>query len=484
VKKYELVINRVIDLIRAEMLKEGERLPSVRSMAKQLGFSVTTVLEGYLRLESNGIIRSKPQSGYFVQSQALSIIQDALNPDNADSEGKEPKSQNESVIQYPTHIVNKKIIPLGSPLADMEYFPNKELGMHISQIASTYPEVINNYSVERESESLVDAILKCMMQANCVTPRNEIVVTGGGTQAMMIALKTLCEPGQTVAVESPGYRGFFYLLDFLKLNVYEVPSNSETGLSVEELKKALQKGLKPACLLLSSNFSNPTGALMPDERKRELVKLCEKYDLPIIEDDTFGEVYFTGHRPTPLKALWPEKVIYIGSFTKTLAPGYRVAWIASGQYMADARRYLDITARAIPMVLQMALASFIKDNGLKNHLHNIRQSFEENINTFREKVLAEFPSGTKVANPKGGQFLWVELPQGFDTVNLYSLGQKEGISTSPGILFSSRNYFKNCVRLNCCARKWDEEVEQAIVRLGEMAAVSRAKNNFYYISQK
>ncbi len=471
-KKFELVINRIMDLIRSEMLRDGERLPSVRFMSKQMGVSVATVLEAYLRLEAKGVIKSRPQSGYYLQLQACRNDETSHESENADSAQNGETVRSNSVIEYPTHIISNETVPFGSPLADMRYFPNEALSFHISRIARTYPELINNYSVEKESNELVEVILKWMMNANCVAQKNEVVVTSGGTQALMLALRVLCEPGDTVAVESPGYRGFFYLFDFLKLNAHEIPSDPQDGLSVEALEKDLENGLRPACLLLSSNFSNPTGALMPPERKQALVKLCSKYNLPIIEDDTFGELYFTGQRPIPLKALWPEDIIYVGNFSKILAPGYRVAWLAGGQYTPEIRRYLDITVRATPMLVQMALASFINEGGLKQHLLSIRKQYGENMQLFRNKVLQSFPEGTRATGPKGGQHIWVELPRDHDSVKLYTLGQKDGISTSPGILFSSGNHYKNCLRLNCCARKWDADVEKAIERLGRLVRFS------------
>ncbi len=470
------------------MLEDGERVPSIRSMSKQTGVSIMTVLEGYRRLEDMGLIESRPQSGYYVRPKALrdscpmvrlpEVCQSdiALRTESV----KIPEAVERLVIQT----LKKDVLPLGAGLPAPDYLPNEELSILLARIARTYPNILNQYCFERGHHALLEMISKWMIDAGCITQKDETVITSGATQALMLALRSVTRPGDTVAVESPGYYGFYALLQFFNLNAVEIPCDPQNGLDVDALHTILKDGIRPASVLLSSNYSNPTGALMPDANKETLVKLCYQYNLPIIEDDTYGELTFNSYRPLPLKALAPDIVLYVGSFSKILAPGYRIAWLAGGRHTDDIRRCFGMSVLATPVATQLTLASFLKDGGLKRHLRRLRKRYEENIRLFQTKVARCFPEGTRTCNPQGGHFLWVELPQGHDAVALSVAAVNHRISIAPGVLFSSRQHYRRNFRLNC-AIKWSDEVDNAIERLGELSANSQngTGNNSHAIMQ-
>lgn len=474
-KKYEEIMHRIMDLIMLETLKMGDRLPSIRSMATQMNVSTMTVLDGYLRLENSGLIESRPQSGFYVSPKASYCAHQSPNkmtmmPDTNYAQIEpinKPDIVPEIDQQFAPHFMQNAVFPFGSPQSDPHYFPNKALSYHLARVAHTQPMLINNYDNHNDSEELLDMILKQMNEQKLVAHKSEILITNGGTQAIMLALRALTRPGDTVALESPGYPGFYYLLNFFMLKVLEIPSDPLNGLDVNNLKLVLESGARPACLLLSSNFSNPTGALMPDDQKEILVNLCSRFNLPIIEDDTFGEIYFTSSRPRPLKAFAPSNVIYVGSFSKILAPGFKVGWLAAGPYSAEIQR---ITLSSTPLAVQLTIASFLKDGGMKRHLRQLRKQYNENIRIFRNRVSRYFPEGTQTSNPQGGQYLWIELPENYDSVALFSAAISKGISFIPGIVFSSSHKYLNSLRLNCSAVKWNDNVDKAIKDLGQLAA--------------
>jgi len=476
IKKYEQIVRRIQDFITLGTLKDGERVPSIRSMANQMGVSIMTVLEGYRRLENLGLIESRPQSGYYVRPKALRVPRSLLRlPEVCQSDialRTEAVVLPEAVEQLAIQSLRKDVLPLGAGQPDPDFFPNEGLSIHLARIARNDPRVVNQYCIGRGQHALLEMISKLMINAGCAALEDEVVVTSGATQALMLALRAVTRPGDTVAVESPGYYGFYALLQFFSLNAVEIPCDPQNGLAVDALQTILHDGMRPACLLLSSNYSNPTGALMPDEKKETLVKLCSQYNLPIIEDDTFGELIFNSHRPRPLKALAPNIVLYVGSFSKILAPGYRLAWLAGGRHTDDILRCHGMSVLATPAATQLALASFLKDGGWKRHLRRLRKQYEENVRLFQTKIAEYFPNGTRTSNPQGGHFLWVELPQGNDAVALSVAAINDRISIAPGVLFSSRQHYRSNFRLNC-AVKWTDEVEKAIERLGELSARSR-----------
>ncbi|MFZ5643071.1 MAG: PLP-dependent aminotransferase family protein [Bacillota bacterium] len=472
IKKYDRIVSRIQDLVSLGTLKDGECVPSVRSMAKQAGVSIMTVLEGYRRLEDMGLIEGRPRSGYYVRPQILRSARPWVRPPEASQSGIELRTEAviipEAIERLAIQSLKGDVFPLGAGMPAPDYFPNDDLSIHLARVARSSPEYLNRYNIGGGDESLREMISKWMIEAGCITREDEILVTSGATQALMLALRAVARPGDIVAVESPGYYGFYGLLQFFSLRAVEIPCNPQSGLDVNTLHTLLQEGVRPACVLLSSSYSNPTGASMPDVNKEKLAELCACHSLPVIEDDTFGELTFDSYRPRPIKAISPNTVLYVGSFSKMLAPGYRVAWLAGGRHTDDIRRCYGMSVLATPAALQMALASYLKNGGLKSHLRRLRKQYEENIGLFQNKVARCFPGGTRTSSPRGGYFLWVELPSGHDAVVLSHAAINDGISIAPGVLFSSRQHYKRYFRLNCSV-KWSDEVEKAIERLGELA---------------
>lgn len=472
IKKYEQVVARIEELVRLGTLREGDRVPSVRSMAGQVGVSMITVLEGYRRLENMGLIESRPQSGYYVRPRAARAPQSWVRLPAVGRSDILLKTEAvripEDVERLASQALRKDVLPLGTGLPLPEYFPNEELSKHLARAARSNPGEVNQYCLGRGHLALRDMISRWMVEAGCVAREDEVVVTGGATQALMLALRAVTRPGDTVAVESPGYYGFYALLQFFSLKAVEIPCDPQRGLAVEALETILQEGHRPACVLLSSSHSNPTGAVMPEENKAALVKLCSEYTLPVIEDDTFGELTFNSFRPRPLKALAPDNVLYVGSFSKILAPGYRIAWLAGGRHRDDVLRCHAMSVFATPAATQLALASYLKEGGLRRHLRALRKKYQENAVLFQAKIAQCFPRGTRTSNPQGGHFLWVELPRGCDAVSLSQAAVNEGISIAPGVLFSSRQHYRRYFRLNFALR-WNDEVERALGRLGELS---------------
>lgn len=472
VKKYEQVVERVLSLIDRGLINDGDKIPSVRGMSKQMGVSVMTVLEGYRRLEAKGVVLSLPRSGYVVRPAAHRKYQKADRPPEAREFEIEISPETVKRPDLMDEIFRAGYIPgiigFGAGLPQGADLPSEELSLSLARVARTFPLEINQYSLNQGDLKLRKILLDYMVSAGCTPTLEEISIIPGTTQGMVTSLRFLTSPGDVVAVESPGYFGFFELPSLLNLKVVEIPSNPQRGISVDYLQALLDQGIEPKCLILSPNFSNPTGALMSDENKQRLVDLCEDNYIPIIEDDTYGDLYFDGKRPRPLKALSPDNVIYLGNFSKTISPGYRVAWIAPGKWGKEVARSLHVEIVSVPLCLQKALVDYLDHGGVRQHIRRLRKKYESHIEIYQKLIFEYFPEGTRAGNPRGGHFLWVEMPEVCDSVVLYKLAMKENISIAPGILFSSRGLYRNCFRLNCTVHCTDEAVN-AIRRLGELA---------------
>jgi DNA-binding transcriptional MocR family regulator len=252
------------------------------------------------------------------------------------------------------------------------------------------------------------------------------------------------------------------------LKVLEIPSTPEDGMNLEILDYAINHNPVRACLIIS-NFNNPLGSLMTDEKKRQLVALLARHDIPLIEDDVYGDLAFGPARPTAAKA-YDEKglVLYCSSFSKTLAPGYRVGWIVPGRFRQKVEELKALFNVATATPTQLAIAEFLTNGGYDHHLRKLRRTLARRVADVQNAVGRCFPPGTRITHPAGGFILWVEMPGEADGLRLYEAALQNGISVAPGIIFSTTgDKYKNCFRLN--ASFWSERVEQPLNALGETA---------------
>jgi DNA-binding transcriptional MocR family regulator len=324
-----------------------------------------------------------------------------------------------------------------------------------------------SYAGARGMRRLRVQLARRSLDWGCRLGPDELVITSGCVEAVTLALQAICRPGDTVAVPSPCYYTFLNSIQWLNLKVLEIPATPRQGLSVEVLRYALRHNRIAACLVIS-NFDNPLGAVMPDEAKRELVELLGKSDIPLIEDDVYGDLGFGRTRPVSAKA-FDERglVLTCSSFSKTLAPGYRVGWIAPGRFQARVERLKSLFNLATASPTQLALAEFLDGGGYDRHLRAIRRTHAERVAQAREAVGRHFPPGTQVTRPEGGFVLWVEMPESIDGLRLHEQALAAGISVAPGALFSTGDRFRHCIRLN--ASFWSPEVERAVEKVGALA---------------
>ena len=218
-----------------------------------------------------------------------------------------------------------------------------------------------------------------------------------------------------------------------------------------------------------TNFSNPLGTVMTDAKKKRLVQLLDNASVPLVEDDVYGELPHEGPRPTAVKAFdTTGNVLYCASLSKTLSPGLRVGWTAAGRFTEAVMTRKLVTTLACASLPQLVAAEYLTNGGFDRHLRRLRRKYREQVQRMSLAVARHFPAGTRLARPAGGQFLWVELPSGCDTLALFEQAYDEGISVAPGPMFSPSGRFENALRLNCSVR-WDDEVEAAVKTVARLA---------------
>jgi DNA-binding transcriptional MocR family regulator len=463
---YEKIAGRIELLIKKGTYRAGERIPSVRRLSKQMKVSVSTILKAYFHLENQGIIEARPQSGYYVRRQSP--------PAPAERETvivhakPTPVSVNELVMMVLRDARNPDLVPLGVAAPNPDNLPIDKLNRIISNVARRHRHLGVSYDFPPGCESLRIQLAQQAVKAGCSLTPDQIVTTSGCLEAVMLSLRAVCRPGDTVAIESPIFYNLLQVIEMLDLKALEIPTHPLNGISLSALSYAIEHNPVHACIVIS-NFNNPFGSCMPDDKKKELVKILSNQDIPLIEDDVYGDLGFSYDRPTVAKRYDKKgQVLLCSSFSKTLAPGYRVGWVVPGKFHEKIERLKAVSNIATATLPQLAVAEFLANGGYDHYLRKIRSIYNRQTSLMAHAIGEYFPKGTVISNPSGGFVLWVELPEKVDSIRLYELALKAGITIAPGLIFSASRKYRNFIRLN--AAYWSDRIGRALATVGAIAA--------------
>ena len=464
---YEKIASGIAQLIQEGTYRPGERIPSVRQMSKQQDVSISTVLQAYLVLENKGVIEARPQSGYYVRTPDF----DRLPEPETSSPSTDPShvSLHELMMMVLRDTLNPNLIQLGAATPNLELLPTERLNRILSRLARQSGKEAHQYVLPPGLEDLRVQIAQRALNFGCHFSPNDIVITSGGVEAIDLCLHAVCKPGEIVAIESPMYFGTLQSLEVHRLRALEIPTHQRDGISLDALRFAIEHNPIKAVLTIS-NFNNPLGSCIPDDKKKELVVMLAERDIPLIENDVSGEIYFTERRPFVAKAYDKKGLVMLcSSFSKDISPALRVGWTAPGRFTNEVE-WLKMTGSgsAAATLPQMAVAEFLDSGGYDHHLRTIRREYARNVDLLSQAVTRYFPPETRVTRPSGGFVLWVQLPENVDSLELYKLALKNNITITPGYLFSPTNQFSNFIRLNAAA--WSNPIARAVEKLGEMVA--------------
>jgi DNA-binding transcriptional MocR family regulator len=445
----------------------GDRLPSIRALSESLKVSVNTVRQAYDLLERRRFVDCRPKSGYFVRREPP----------------QEPEASPVPVRLVPAElpfcriyaeIRNRSASPqaaaMGLALTSPDLLPGGQLGSIMAGLMRREGERMLDLCVGAGDRELRRQIARLQAEAGISVPADGILVTNGCSEAVYLALSATCRRGDVVAVESPAYFNFFEVLRELGLKALEIPCDPREGLNLDVLRFAIAHHAPKACVA-SPTYSNPSGACMPEEAKRELVRILVEAGIPLIEDDAHGYLSWSGGRPSACKAYDRSGgVIYCSSFTKTLGAGLRLGWIAPGRYADRVERQKPAMNLAGVGLTQAAAASFLAD-GSARHMRRLRAAIAARVGAMRDLVAESFPPGTRVSRPAGGILVWAELPEGMDADLLFEAAVREDLLFAPGSIFTASGGFRGFLRLNGSLS--GAETERSVRRLGELAAALR-----------
>jgi DNA-binding transcriptional MocR family regulator len=461
--KFEIFTLEIEKNIRDGIYKPGYKLPSVRDLKDQYSTSISTIQNGYEHLNMLGLVISVPKSGYYVATpvnkntkntlQYSPVVRDAIFEKNVDlitSSRGEKKLVEFNVATPGDLIVSQKLL-----LRTMQNVI-REKGAGLLR-----------YYPTNGSQELKDNIIKHTAGYQTRINAQELLITDGALQALYVALSTVCATGDVVAVESPCVFSILEVIRVLNLKVIEVPVDLVNGFDVDFLRKACLKN-KVKAVVITPNFHNPTGILLSDEIKKELVKVIQQHDIAVIENDIYGDLNFSGKRPSTLRS-YDETglVVTYSSYAKTLAPGIRLGWLATGRFLKQAEQIKFSMGSTVSPIYQETVNRLLDTNSYDRHIRAFKMQLAKNA-YFTINLLAEhFPKDTFVVPPSGGYNLWVKLPDHMDINNFYNQCERIGIKFTPGQTFSFSAKFANHFRL-VFADKYSSLKIKALEQVGKL----------------
>lgn len=463
---YVELANDIGKQIEEGVLRAGEQLPSVRSLCSTRRVSQGTVMQAYYLLEDRGVVSSRARSGFYVNATTKKPLP---KPETL-------KAPVEAVTVEITHVLftvldsikHRENVPFGSALLSPTLFPLQKLGQQLGITARRLDPWRIVDDLPPGNPELRRYIARRYLEMGCSVGKDEIVITHGASEALQLCIYATTKPGDIVAIESPSHYLALHAIETTGRRAAFIPTSAQHGIDLVALERAIAEQPIRAVWAMPT-FQNPTGALMSPAKKRALVELLTRHDIPLIENDVYGEMHFDESRPPPAKS-WDRTgtVLHCSSFSKVLSPGYRIGWVAPGRYFERVRQHKFLLSVASNIAAQEAIATFVKHGGYELHLRRLRASLLRQRDALLRAITRHFPKGTRVSRPRGGYFLWLQLPPGsLSSSELMKLALAEGISLAPGLLFSIDDRFRCHLRLNY-GHPWTAEMEHAIQRLAEM----------------
>ena len=462
--RYEQLAAQIRQQIEDNIWQVGDRLPSLRESVKQSGLSLMTVVQAYQLLESQGWIAARPQSGYYVARRNTNF---AAAKGGKGLHLNENVEINASIFGVLQACKDPDIIPFGSAFPEPALLDEPKLGKSLASVARRLARFNTTANLPPGNEQLRRNIAQRYASQGIHVAPDEIVITAGAMESLVLSLQSVTQPGDWVVIESPAFYGSLQAIERLKLKAIAIKTDPLFGIDLDALEDIAAKYPIKACWLMT-HYQNPLGGTMPPANKKRLVEILNKNQIALIEDDVYGELYFGSQQPIPAKALDVKgNFFHCSSFSKCLAPGYRVGWVAAGRHATKIQHLQMMSTVSASVPTQLAIAEYLTQGGYDSHLRKLRQTMEQRQHQMLGAIAQYMPPSVKVNTPKGGYFLWLEFEPPFNAIRLYQLALKEGISIAPGSMFSTSDQFNHAFRLNT-SFTWNEQLDQAMKTLGRL----------------
>ncbi|MDL2058286.1 PLP-dependent aminotransferase family protein [Limosilactobacillus reuteri] len=368
-----------------------------------------------------------------------------------------------------------KIISFAGGLPAPELFPVKEMKAAVDKVFEEHGQEAMQYGAAKGVTALREVIQQHVKEKEDVDSElDNVLVTTGSEQALDLVGKAFVDPGDTVLVEQPTYLCALDVFRSYGANFASVEMD-EDGMKMDALEEALKANPNTKLIYTVPNFQNPTGRTMTEERRKQLAELAEKYDVYVLEDNPYGEIRFAGQHVPAVKSFDKSgHVLYMSTFSKTLAPGFRLGWLVADKNVVNKLTVLKQSADLhTDNLAQFAVAQFFADNDVDSHVKEISALYGKRKDLMLEGIKKYFPEGVKYTDPEGGMFLWVEVPGVDDTVELFKECLEHDVAFVPGDPFFAGEVQPGAFRLNYSNMK-EDQIEVGLKRLG--AALTAAVN--------
>lgn len=463
--KYHEVADRIESLIDKKVLKVGDKLLSVRALSKEQGISLSTAFQAYYLLESKGLIEARPQSGYYVKYSPEHILD--LPKVSEPVDDAVPVSVDEMINSVYLDLRSEKLLNFSMAAPSIDLLPKAKLTKAVMQALRESPTGCMHYEHVQGNILLRKQIARQAFNWGGTLSEDDIVVTAGTVEALSLCVKAVTKPGDTVAIESPTYFAIFQVMESHGLKVVEIPTDPVSGVDLDYLEQAIPRFNIKACLFVN-NFNNPLGSCMPDQNKKRLVDMLAKKEIPLIEDDIYGELYFGKTRPKTCKTFDKKGlVLHCASVSKSLAPGHRIGWVIPGRFKAQVIKLKRMHTVSTNTLSQAAIANFLSNGRYELHLRHLRKDLHTQSLRYVQAVCEYLPEDTRITRPQGGFVLWIEMNKKVNAYKLYKRALKHNIGIAPGQIFSSQGRFENCFRISY-ADPWSDRIEDGVRTIGKL----------------
>jgi len=430
-RRWKIVKDWIVRQIEQGEWPDDFKLPSIRILARMFDTSITTVQRALAELEANAFILGVPRVGYFVSPSGRKPTGCRFDFSSVSV------NVNHAVVSMLSQAVSTENLSLSSAVLHTDLTPNALLNKCVTAVASKIDSSLAGLVAPPGLPSLRRRIAGLMLARGVVCGPDDVLVTSGDSLAMELSLEAVAQRGATIAIETPTYYGILQVIERLGMRALPIRTHATSGIDVDHLAEALNQN-KVDAVFLNPTLQNPRGFIMPDEHRARLAKLACIANVPIIEDDVFFDLVPDDIRPRAIKSYQAgEQTIYCSSFSKTIAPGYRVGWCVPGKYRDAVLAQMFSRNLSVSSIAQHVINEFIGRGYMEAHCAKLHSRMSQVTAAIETLVRTEFPDGTRYVAPAGGFIHWLEFPENTDMAALeYEASKQRVLVAGSGIFFA------------------------------------------------
>lgn len=446
--RYRQIAEQLSRAIELGTLCPDQRFPSLRQLMRSYSISLSTAVATYRLLESQGWAEARDRSGYFVvnhgnKTQLKKLNQPIVEP-LTESNIRLACTADILLMMRNTEVSADFAVASCAP----ELYPAEELRKLMMAVIRDNERILTLATSAPSNNEFKSALARRALLRGINVSPEEIIVTHGASEGLALALRAVTKSGDAVLLESPTYYGVLQLLNSLGVKAIELPTSKTTGLLPEAVEFALREHPRVVAVVNMPTLHNPLGSTMSNDNKRKLVELCVAHKVALIEDDVYGELHPDACRLQAQKA-WDKTghVIYCSSLNKTLSPGMRLGWLLPGRWRSEIEKIQSSQSRPRDNLPQLVAARFLSSSSYDRHLKRLHASLVRMRKNMIELIRQSFPEGCEIDEANAGLILWIKLPNGVSSLELFKKALENRIRILPGAIFSGSSYFDNYIRL-------------------------------------